>query len=144
LMASRMRLELGLTHEGELLAYLRRLRDPPVGMMQIQSCSLKRIEAEARRADANDASASGLIERVSPMESLRTARAQAAAREATNQSSNPSSNSAAGQSVPLAAAGGNLSAECVIDWLTLAEPTPAAAEPVPPSGAPAKAARGGK
>lgn len=40
--ASRMKLELGLVHEGDLVALIKRLGEPRIGVFEIQSCNLRR------------------------------------------------------------------------------------------------------
>jgi hypothetical protein len=41
LQASRMKLELGLVHEGDFINYLRRLANPPAGIFQIDHCTIQ-------------------------------------------------------------------------------------------------------
>jgi len=41
--ASRMKLEASLIHEGEFIDVIASLREPPIGVLEIQSCVLKRI-----------------------------------------------------------------------------------------------------
>lgn len=48
LYASRMKLELGLLHEGDFIDYLRRLSTPPAGIFQIEQCSLELREADGK------------------------------------------------------------------------------------------------
>ena len=40
--ASRMKLDLGLVHEGDLVALIRRLGEPRMGVFEIQNCNLRR------------------------------------------------------------------------------------------------------
>ena len=42
---SRMRLEFGVVHEGDLLRIIERLRTPAMGMFEIRSCALIRVRA---------------------------------------------------------------------------------------------------
>lgn len=46
--ASRMKLELGLLHEGDFIDYLRRLNNPPAGIFQIEQCSLQVRENDGK------------------------------------------------------------------------------------------------
>lgn len=50
LYASRMKLELGLLHEGDFIDYLRRLSNPPAGIFQIERCTLQSRGADNQRA----------------------------------------------------------------------------------------------
>ena len=45
LQASRMKLELGLVHEGDFISYLRRLANPPAGIFQIDHCTIQGSKA---------------------------------------------------------------------------------------------------
>ena len=45
LQASRMKLELGLVHEGDFISYLRRLANPPAGIFQIDRCTIQGSKA---------------------------------------------------------------------------------------------------
>jgi hypothetical protein len=45
IMASQMRMQLQVLHEGELLAFLAELRDTVQALVQVRSCSLERIAA---------------------------------------------------------------------------------------------------
>ena len=47
--ASRMKLELGLLHEGDFIDYLRRLSNPPAGIFQIEHCTLEAREGHGKR-----------------------------------------------------------------------------------------------
>ena len=55
LQASRMKLELGLVHEGDFIGYLRRLANPPVGIFRIESCSLQGSKTRLARASTGSA-----------------------------------------------------------------------------------------
>lgn len=50
--ASRMKLELGLLHEGDFVDYLRRLSTPPAGIFVVDRCSLRSRGADTARAPA--------------------------------------------------------------------------------------------
>lgn len=56
--ASRMRLDLGLLHEGDFIQMLERLRTPPIGTLEIQNCRLRRNQESG--APAADAAADNL------------------------------------------------------------------------------------
>ena len=56
--ASRMRLDMGLLHEGDFVQMLERLRTPPVGTLEIQNCRLRRNQESG--APAADAAAGNL------------------------------------------------------------------------------------
>ena len=56
--ASRMRLDMGLLHEGDFVQMLERLRAPPVGTLEIQNCRLRRNQESG--APAADAAAGNL------------------------------------------------------------------------------------
>lgn len=60
LQASRMKLELGLVHEGDFIAYLRRLASPPAGIFQIEQCTLQGAKAGAGGTGARAVSNPGL------------------------------------------------------------------------------------
>ncbi len=47
--ASRMKLELGLLHEGDFIDYLRRMSTPPAGIFQIERCVMERLDADLRK-----------------------------------------------------------------------------------------------
>lgn len=47
---SRMRLEFGVVHEGDLLRIIERLRTPAMGMFEIRSCALSRVRAGVQGA----------------------------------------------------------------------------------------------
>lgn len=52
--ASRMKLDLGLLHEGDFIDYLRRLNNPPAGIFQIEQCSLQIRDSDGKgSAQAN-------------------------------------------------------------------------------------------
>ncbi len=55
LQASRMKLELGLVHEGDFIGYLRRLASPPAGIFQIEQCTLQSAKPGTARAGAGGA-----------------------------------------------------------------------------------------
>ncbi len=46
--ASRMKLELGLMHEGDFIDYLRRVANPPAGIFQIEHCALENLGSDKR------------------------------------------------------------------------------------------------
>ncbi len=50
--ASRMKLDLGLLHEGDFIDYLHRLSHPPAGIFQIEQCTLEAREGGKRAAKA--------------------------------------------------------------------------------------------
>ena len=47
--ASRMKLELGLLHEGDFIDYLHRMSNPPAGIFQIEQCTLEAREGHGKR-----------------------------------------------------------------------------------------------
>lgn len=47
--ASRMKLDLGLLHEGDFIDYLHRLSNPPAGIFQIEQCTLEAREGHGKR-----------------------------------------------------------------------------------------------
>ena len=53
--SSRMKLDLGLLHEGDFIDYLRRLSTPPAGIFQIERCTLQSRTADKVRAAARQA-----------------------------------------------------------------------------------------
>ena len=61
--ASRMKLELGLLHEGDFVDYLRRLSTPPAGIFAVDRCSL-----QSRGADTISGAARGLAKRPAPVD----------------------------------------------------------------------------
>ena len=102
LQASRMKLELGLIHEGDFIGYLRRLANPPAGIFQIDQCTLQGSKSRIARAGARGAATPG-------------AAGASGVTSATGVSGN---------------ADGNLTAICEIDWITLTEdPPPVAGAP---------------
>lgn len=48
--ASRMKLDLGLLHEGDFIDYLHRLSNPPAGIFQIEQCTLEAREGHGKLA----------------------------------------------------------------------------------------------
>ena len=63
LQASRMKLELGLVHEGDFISYLRRLAYPPAGIFQIDHCTIQgskagNVRAAGRASDPRGGTAS--------------------------------------------------------------------------------------
>ena len=89
--ASRMKLELGLLHEGDFIDYLRRVSSPPAGIFQIERCTLERLAIDGRRQGKSN---SGSM-----------------AKPGLGGSSDK----------PQASGEANLSAVCDIDWITLVE-----------------------
>ena len=64
LQASRMKLELGLVHEGDFINYLRRLANPPAGIFQIDHCTIqgskaRNVRTATRAPDPRGADTSG-------------------------------------------------------------------------------------
>ena len=64
LQASRMKLELGLVHEGDFINYLRRLANPPAGIFQIDRCTIqgskaRNVRTAGRAPDPRGGGASG-------------------------------------------------------------------------------------
>ena len=57
--ASRMKLELGLVHEGDFVDYFRRLSNPPAGILMIDRCTLQTNAAEGGQPRAPSAPAQG-------------------------------------------------------------------------------------
>ncbi len=53
--ASRMKLELGLLHEGDFIDYLRRLANPPAGIYVVDRCTMQTRSADSGRAPAKKA-----------------------------------------------------------------------------------------
>ena len=103
--ASRMKLELGLLHEGDFIDYLRRLSNPPAGIFVMERCTL-----QARSADTARNAARAPAKKPAPG-------AIAVIGSALG--------NAAGNS-PAAADQSNVTATCEIDWITLVEDARAA------------------
>ena len=99
--ASRMKLELGLLHEGDFVDYLRRLSNPPAGIFVMDRCTLQARDAETARTPAKKP-APGTMAVVG-----NALGGNAAA---------PSSQS-------------NVTAVCEMDWITLVEDARAPAAP---------------
>lgn len=89
--ASRMKLELGLMHEGDFIDYLRRVSNPPAGIFQIERCTLERLDSSGETA------ARGKSGALSKPGLGNTPNARPVSEEA------------------------NISAVCDIDWITLLE-----------------------
>lgn len=60
LQASRMKLELGLVHEGDFIGFLRHLASPPAGIFRIESCSLQGSKTRLARPAVPSAGKGGL------------------------------------------------------------------------------------
>jgi hypothetical protein len=89
--ASRMKLELGLLHEGDFIDYLRRVANPPAGIFQIERCSLESLGADKGRQGKNNP---GTLAKLGVT---------------------------TGGKSPQLTEQANLSAICEIDWITLVE-----------------------
>ena len=53
IMASQMRLQIQLLHEGELLAFLAELRDTVQALVQVRSCAIERITRDSTERGSN-------------------------------------------------------------------------------------------
>lgn len=103
--ASRMKLELGLLHEGDFIDYLRRLSNPPAGIFVIDRCTL-----QARNIDTTRTAARAPAKKPAPGALATIGSALG---------------NAAGNS-PAPADQANVTATCEIDWITLVEDARAA------------------